>query len=62
MADAGQLEPVVDAVITANPDNVALYRQGKTNLLGFFVGQVMKSTQGKANPRLVNELLRAKLD
>ena len=62
VADAGQLEPVVDAVITANPDNVALYRQGKTNLLGFFVGQVMKSTQGKANPRLVNELLRAKLD
>ena len=62
VADAEQLEPVVDAVITANPDNVALYRQGKTNLLGFFVGQVMKSTQGKANPRLVNELLRAKLD
>ena len=62
VADAGQLDPVVDAVIAANPDNVALYRQGKTNLLGFFVGQVMKSTNGKANPRLVNELLRAKLD
>ncbi len=62
VADAEQLEPVVDAVITANPDNVALYRRGKSNLLGFFVGQVMKSTQGKANPRLVNELLRAKLD
>ncbi len=62
VADAGQLEPVVDAVITAHPDNVALYRQGKSNLLGFFVGQVMKSTQGKADPRLVNELLRAKLD
>ena len=62
VADAGQLDPVVDAVIAANPDNAALYRQGKTNLLGFFVGQVMKSTNGKANPRLVNELLRAKLD
>ena len=62
VADAARLEPVVEAVLTANPDNVALYRQGKTNLLGFFVGQVMKSTQGKANPRLVNELLRAKLD
>ena len=62
VVDAAQLEPVVDAVITANPDNVALYRQGKTNLLKFFVGQVLKSTQGKANPRLVNELLRAKLD
>ena len=62
VADAGQLEPVVDAVIAANPENVALYREGKTNLLGFFVGQVMRSTNGKANPRLVNELLRSKLD
>ena len=62
VADAAQLEPVVDAVLAANPDNVARYRQGKTNLLGFFVGQVMKSTSGKADPRLVNDLLRAKLD
>ena len=61
VADAGQIEPVVDAVIAANPDNVSLYREGKTNLLGFFVGQVMKSTNGKADPRLVNELLRSKL-
>ena len=61
VADAEQLEPVVDAVLAANPDNVALYREGKTNLLGFFVGQVMKSTGGKANPRLVNALLRSKL-
>ena len=61
VADAGQLEPVVDAVIAANPENVTLYREGKTNLLGFFVGQVMKSTNGKANPRLVNDLLRSKL-
>ena len=59
--DADQLEPVVDAVIAANPENVALYRDGKSNLLGFFVGQVMKSTSGKANPRLVNDLLRSKL-
>ena len=62
VADAGQLEPIVDAVIAAHPDNVTHYREGKTNLLGFFVGQVMKSTNGKANPRLVNELLRSKLD
>ena len=62
LADAGQLQHVVDAVIAGNPDNVAAYRQGKTNLLGFFVGQVMKATHGKANPRVVNELLRAKLD
>ncbi len=61
VADAGQLEPIVDAVIAANPENMTLYQQGKTNLLGFFVGQVMKSTSGKANPRLVNELLRSKL-
>ncbi len=61
VVDAGQLEPVVDAVLAANPDNVARYRGGKTNLLGFFVGQVMQSTGGKASPRLVNEMLRAKL-
>ncbi len=61
VADAGQIEPAVDAVIAANPANVALYREGKTSLLGFFVGQVMKSTNGKADPRLVNELLRSKL-
>ena len=61
VADAGQLEPVVDAVIAAHPGNAALYRQGKTTLLGFFVGQVMKSTDGKADPRLVNEMLRSKL-
>ena len=62
VTDADQLEPLVDAVLAANPGNVTLYRGGKTNLLGFFVGQVMKSTGGKANPRLVSELLRAKLD
>ena len=62
VADAGRLEPVVDAVIAANPENVTRYREGKTNLLGFFVGQVMRSTNGKADPRLVNELLRSKLD
>lgn len=62
VADAGQLEPIVDAVIAANPENATHYRQGKTNLLGFFVGQVMKSTNGKADPRLVNDLLRSKLD
>ena len=62
VTDAHQLEPVVDAVLAANPENVTLYREGKTNLLGFFVGQVMKSTNGKADPRLVNDLLRSKLD
>ena len=61
VTDAGRLEPVVDTVLAANPENVTLYREGKTNLLGFFVGQVMKSTNGKADPRLVNDLLRSKL-
>ena len=62
VADTRRLDPVVDAVLAANPENVARYREGKTSLLGFFVGQVIESTGGKANPRLVNELLRSKLD
>ncbi|HDM77972.1 MAG TPA: hypothetical protein ENG51_16140, partial [Deltaproteobacteria bacterium] len=45
-----------------NPKQVEEYKGGKTKLLGFFVGQVMKKTQGKANPKLVNEILREKLD
>ena len=56
-----ELEPLVERVLAANPGQVEAYRGGKQGLLGFFVGQVMKETQGKANPRLVNELLRAKL-
>jgi len=61
VADTDQLEPIIEEIIAAHPDNVTHYRQGKTNLLGFFVGQVMKATGGKANPQLVNELLRSKL-
>ena len=56
-----ELEPVVDAILAANPAQVAAFRGGKEGLLGFFVGQVMKETGGKADPRAVNELLRAKL-
>ena len=52
---------MIDEVIAANPKQVEQYRAGKTTILGFFVGQVMKATQGKANPALVNELLRKKL-
>jgi aspartyl-tRNA(Asn)/glutamyl-tRNA(Gln) amidotransferase subunit B len=62
VSDTSALEPVVDAVIAANPGQVASYRSGKQGLLGFFVGQVMKETGGTANPRVVNELVRAKLD
>jgi Asp-tRNA(Asn)/Glu-tRNA(Gln) amidotransferase B subunit len=60
-SDTGELEPVVDAVLAANPGQVEAYRGGKEGLLGFFVGQVMKETGGKANPKVVNELLREKL-
>ncbi|RYF03379.1 MAG: Asp-tRNA(Asn)/Glu-tRNA(Gln) amidotransferase subunit GatB, partial [Deltaproteobacteria bacterium] len=62
VTDAGALGPVVDAVLAKNLDSIDKYRAGKLNVLGFLVGQVLKQTAGKANPKLVNELLRAKLD
>ncbi len=52
---------MVDAAIAANPEQVAQYRAGKHKVLGFFVGQVMKASQGKANPGQVNKLLKEKL-
>jgi aspartyl-tRNA(Asn)/glutamyl-tRNA(Gln) amidotransferase subunit B len=61
VADTGELEPIVEKILAANPGQVEAYRGGKEGLLGFFVGQVMKETQGKADPRVVNELLREKL-
>jgi aspartyl-tRNA(Asn)/glutamyl-tRNA(Gln) amidotransferase subunit B len=61
ISDASALESAVDAVISANPAEVEAYRGGKTKLMGFFVGQIMKATKGQANPGLVNELLRKKL-
>ena len=61
VSDTTELEPIVEAVLAANPGQVEAYRGGKEGLLGFFVGQVMKETQGKADPRVVNELVRAKL-
>jgi aspartyl-tRNA(Asn)/glutamyl-tRNA(Gln) amidotransferase subunit B len=61
VSDTAALEPVIDAILAANPDQVAQYRAGKDGLLGFFVGQVMKETKGQADPRAVNELVRAKL-
>ena len=61
VSDASELEPLVERILAANPGQVAAYRGGKEGLLGFFVGQVMRETQGKADPRAVNELLRAKL-
>jgi aspartyl-tRNA(Asn)/glutamyl-tRNA(Gln) amidotransferase subunit B len=61
VSDTAELEPVVDAILAANPGQVEAYKGGKEGLLGFFVGQVMKETGGKANPKVVNELLREKL-
>jgi aspartyl-tRNA(Asn)/glutamyl-tRNA(Gln) amidotransferase subunit B len=61
LADTSELDPVIDRILSANEQQVAAYRNGKEGLLGFFVGQVMKETQGKANPKVVNERLREKL-
>jgi aspartyl-tRNA(Asn)/glutamyl-tRNA(Gln) amidotransferase subunit B len=61
ITDSGAIEGVIDAVIAANPKQLADYRAGKDKLFGFFVGQVMKATEGKANPAQLNELLRTKL-
>jgi aspartyl-tRNA(Asn)/glutamyl-tRNA(Gln) amidotransferase subunit B len=61
ITDSGAIEAIVDAVIADNPAQVEQFRAGKDKVLGFFVGQVMKQTQGKANPAQVNQLLRDKL-
>jgi aspartyl-tRNA(Asn)/glutamyl-tRNA(Gln) amidotransferase subunit B len=60
-SDTGAIEAAVDAVLAANADKVAQYKGGKEALFGFFVGQTMKAMQGKGNPGLVNEVLKAKL-
>ena len=61
VTDTGAIESAIDEVMAKNADKVAEYRSGKDKLFGFFVGQVMKATAGKANPALVNEILRGKL-
>ena len=61
ITDSGAIESLIDAVIAANPEQVEQYRAGKDKVLGFFVGQVMKQSQGKANPGQVNAILREKL-
>jgi aspartyl-tRNA(Asn)/glutamyl-tRNA(Gln) amidotransferase subunit B len=61
ISDTGALEKIVDEVIGANPKQLEQYRSGKTEVLKFFVGQVMKATKGQANPAAVNELLKQKL-
>jgi aspartyl-tRNA(Asn)/glutamyl-tRNA(Gln) amidotransferase subunit B len=61
VADASELDPVIDRILSENEQQVEAYRGGKEGLLGFFVGQVMRETRGKANPKVVNERLREKL-
>jgi aspartyl-tRNA(Asn)/glutamyl-tRNA(Gln) amidotransferase subunit B len=61
ITDTGAIEKVIDEVMAANPKQLADYRSGKDKLFGFFVGQVMKITAGKANPAQVNDLLKQKL-
>ncbi|MGK0618026.1 glutamine--tRNA ligase/YqeY domain fusion protein [Meiothermus cerbereus] len=61
VSDLGALEPIVERILAENPDKVAAYRAGKTGLMGFFVGQVMRETQGQANPQRVQELISQKL-
>jgi aspartyl-tRNA(Asn)/glutamyl-tRNA(Gln) amidotransferase subunit B len=61
ISDLAELDPVIDEILAANPGQVEAYRGGKDGLLGFFVGQVMKAMQGKADPRAVNERVREKL-
>jgi aspartyl-tRNA(Asn)/glutamyl-tRNA(Gln) amidotransferase subunit B len=61
VTDTGAIEKSIDEILAANADKVAEYRSGKDKLFGFFVGQVMKATGGKANPAMLNDLLKTKL-
>ena len=62
VSDTSSIEKAVEQVLAAHPQQVSDYRAGKDKVFGFFVGQVMKATQGKANPQMVNEILRKKLE
>ena len=61
VTDTAELEPLIERILAANPDQVETYRGGKEGVLGFFVGQVMKETLGKADAKVVSELVREKL-
>lgn len=62
ISDEISLQTIIDKILSENPSQVALYKGGKDKLFGFFVGQVMKETKGRANPQLLNKLLKAALD
>jgi aspartyl-tRNA(Asn)/glutamyl-tRNA(Gln) amidotransferase subunit B len=61
ISDQGVLAEIIDKILAKNPDSVAEYRAGREKLFGFFVGQIMKETGGKANPTIINDLLKSKL-
>jgi aspartyl-tRNA(Asn)/glutamyl-tRNA(Gln) amidotransferase subunit B len=62
VSDTGEIEKIIDDVLASSPAQLEQYRAGKETLFGFFVGQVMKASKGKANPKVVNDLLRKKLE
>ena len=62
ISDEGAIKAIVEKIVNSHPAEIEAYRNGKTNLLGFFVGQVMKETKGRANPKTVNELIRSFLE
>ena len=62
VSDVGELTSMVQKVLEDNPENVQKYREGKTKLFGFFVGQVLKASGGSANPQVVKELMQGALD
>ena len=61
ISDEGELVAIVEKIINDNPGQVAAYKSGKDKLFGFFVGQAMKATQGRANPQLINDIIKKKL-
>ena len=61
ISDENEIESLVDNVLNSNPENVKKYKNGKDKLFGFFVGEAMKLSKGKANPKIVNELIKKKL-
>ena len=61
VSDASEIDGLIDGVIAASPQQLEQYRSGKETLFGFFVGQVLKASKGKANPKVVNERLKSKL-
>ncbi len=61
VSDTSEIDRIIDEILAAHPQQLAGYRAGKESLFGFFVGQVMKASKGKANPKVVNERLKEKL-